>query len=102
MSHWHQGKRNIAAVLWPSFLAACLAMLLFFGKLDVGALSQAFVFDIQLSELGIYSIGFLFFWGVTTVSSALSTWLIRTERRVAEFPIISQDDDPAENSDGQR
>ncbi|MFK7886146.1 MAG: hypothetical protein AB8G16_04710 [Gammaproteobacteria bacterium] len=91
MAHWNWRQRSIAVALWPSFLAACLGTLLFFAKLDATRLQQAFVFDFQLSDQAVYSIGFLFFWLVAFTSSVLSTWLIRTERRIDDFPTLDDD-----------
>lgn len=78
-------------MLWPSFLVACLGTLLFFAKLDASRLQQAFVFDVQLSDQAVYSIGFMFFWFIALVASALTTFLIRTERRIGDFPTVETD-----------
>ncbi|MFK8014467.1 MAG: hypothetical protein AB8G17_03345 [Gammaproteobacteria bacterium] len=91
MQHWNWRQRSVAVVLWPSFLAACLGTLLFFAKFDATRLQQAFVFDVHLSDQAVYSVGFLFFWIIAVTASALSTWLIRTERRVNDFPPVADD-----------
>ena len=84
--HWDWRRRSIAEVLWPSFLAAAVATMVFFAMVDPIGLTHSLVFPAELSETAVYSFGFFFFWGVTLLSSALTTWLIRTERRKAEFP----------------
>ncbi len=55
------------AVLWPSFLVAIVATGLFFSAFDPADL-YPFGEDTEVSRLGIYSIGFLFFWLVSTIS----------------------------------
>jgi len=78
---WTRKAQNIAAILWPSFLAACMATGIFFGymdPIDLGAISSALS---DFSDMTIYAIGFFFFWFVCGVSSFLSVLLIRTSRR---------------------
>ena len=90
MQHWNQRRRNIAVVIWPSFLAACLGTLLFFAKIDATRLPHAFVFAVDLSDQAIYSIGFMFFWLIALVATSMSTWLLRTERRMRDFPVLEE------------
>jgi hypothetical protein len=78
---WTRKAQNIAAILWPSFMAACLATGIFFGYLDpidLSAISSALS---NLSDFAVYTVGFFFFWFVCSVSSFLSVLLIRTSRR---------------------
>jgi hypothetical protein len=72
---------DVALVLWPSFLAACAASLLFFAAVDPILLRDAGprLFAGIEREAG-YALGFLFFWCVGTLASALSVYLIRTAR----------------------
>ena len=74
---------DVGLVLWPSFLAACGASLLFFAAVDPALLRDAGprLFAGLEPEAG-YALGFLFFWGVGAVASALSIYLIRTARAV--------------------
>ena len=55
------------AILWPSFLVAIVATGLFFSAFDPYDLFP-FGEDMEISRLGIYSIGFLFFWLISAVS----------------------------------
>ncbi len=57
------------AIFWPSFLTAVVASGLFFSAFDP---KDLFPYDIDsdISELGIYSIGFFLFWALTIVSGA--------------------------------
>lgn len=70
---------DLALVLWPSFLAACAASLLFFAAVDPTMLRDAgpHLFAELDREAG-YALGFLFFWSISAVASALSVYLIRT------------------------
>jgi len=72
---------DVALVLWPSFLAACGASLLFFAAIDPALLREVGprLFAGIDREAG-YALGFVFFWSVGAFASALSLYLIRTER----------------------
>ncbi len=72
---------DVALVLWPSFLAACAASLLFFAAVDPLLLRDAGprLFAGIEREAG-YALGFLFFWGIGAIASAISVYLIRTGR----------------------
>ncbi len=72
---------DLALVLWPSFLAACAASLLFFAAVDPALLRDAGPHLLAgLDREAGYALGFIFFWGVGALASALSVYLIRTER----------------------
>ncbi len=74
---------DVGLVLWPSFLAACAASLLFFAAVDPALLRDAGprLFADLDREAG-YAVGFIFFWVIGAIASALSVYLIRTERGV--------------------
>jgi hypothetical protein len=76
---------NVALVVWPSFLAACGASLLFFAAVDPILLRDAGpqLFAGLDRESG-YALGFAFFWFIGAISSALSVYLIRTARPRAQ------------------
>lgn len=78
---WTRRAQNIAAILWPSFLAACVATAVFFGYLDPVDLAAISPQMQDYSSLAGYAIGFFFFWTVCSLSSLLSVFLIRTSRR---------------------
>jgi len=59
------------SILWPSFLTAGLATVLFFTAFDPAVLLQETRFA-DTSRLGAYSIGFFLFWLLTTTSCALT------------------------------
>jgi hypothetical protein len=72
---------DVGLILWPSFLAACGASLLFFAAIDPALLRDVGprLFAGLDREAG-YALGFLFFWAVGAAASALSVYLIRTAR----------------------
>jgi hypothetical protein len=55
------------AVLWPSFLVAVAATGAFFSAFDPRELFP-FENELDISPLGIYTIGFFIFWLITAVS----------------------------------
>jgi hypothetical protein len=75
---WSAMAQAIAAVLWPSFLAACIATMLFFAFVDPALLGQTTTPVFEMSRMTGYGIGFFFFWLITTISSAVSVYLVCT------------------------
>jgi hypothetical protein len=75
---------DVGRVLWPSFLAACGASVLFFAAVDPALLRGAGprLFANLDREAG-YALGFFFFWATGAVASTLSVFLIRSSRRRA-------------------
>jgi hypothetical protein len=78
---------DIALVVWPSFLAAGVASLLFFAAVDPQILRDAGprIFDNLNREAG-YALGFFFFWIIAALASSLSVYMIRSARREAGPP----------------
>jgi len=73
------------AILWPSFVAAGLASVVFFAFVDPLRLQAiSFPGSAISRELG-YTAGFFMFWAVTALSSAVTGYLLR--------PIGDGDDD---------
>jgi hypothetical protein len=87
---WTRKAQNAVAILWPSFLAACLATGIFFGQFDPIDLYAISTPMTGLSSLTGYAIGFFFFWIICALSSLLSVFLVRTSRR--------QDGSPRKNT----
>lgn len=78
IQHW-------GTVLWPSFIAAGLASVMFFAFVDPLRLQAiSFPGSTISRELG-YTAGFFMFWAVTALSSAVTGYLLR--------PIGDGDDD---------
>ncbi len=61
-------------IAWPAFLVAGLLEMLVFAMVDPQDLHW-FGQPVTLSRQGVYTIAFFIFWGVTMLSSALTTLL---------------------------
>jgi len=70
----------LGAVLWPAFLAAGVASLLFFSGIDPESLRLQTLPEWDIGRTAGYSIGFLMFWAVAAASSALTVLLVRPPR----------------------
>jgi len=68
--------QRIVSVLWPSFITAGVATVLFFTAFDPQGLAL-YNWGIDISRLGGYSIGFFLFWILTSASSALTCYFRR-------------------------
>lgn len=75
---WSARAQAIAAVLWPSFLSAALATMVFFAFIDPAGLHEVTTPPVELSRTASYGVGFFFFWFVAAMSSAVSAYLLRT------------------------
>ncbi|MCB1757815.1 MAG: hypothetical protein KDJ38_20020 [Gammaproteobacteria bacterium] len=60
--------QTIASVLWPSFIIAGIANSLFWVFVDPHDLGMITGFT-ELSRTGAYSLGFIFLWATTALSS---------------------------------
>lgn len=69
--------QRISAVLWPSFLFAGVATVVFFALID-----PLVLFDCQgappLSRTGAYSLGFFLFWLLAAAASASTAYFLGT------------------------
>lgn len=72
------------AIIWPSFLTAGLAAVLFFAAFDPQVLSEAATFPAHLSRGVGYTVGFLLFWLLTGATSALTIILLFTARHKSD------------------
>ena len=70
-------------ILWPGFIVAAVAELVFFSIFDPFDL-HFFGAPLAWSRQAIYTLGFFGFWGLCAASSALTFFLTRTERVVPE------------------
>jgi hypothetical protein len=64
-------------VLWPAFLVASVAELLFFAVIDP---MDVYLFGkaVEADRMSIYTLGFLFFWLVAAAASFLTVFLQRS------------------------
>lgn len=65
--------QKVISVLWPSFLTASLATILFFTTFDPTELATLGGWP-ELTRLGGYTIGFFCFWLLTSFSCALTCY----------------------------
>ena len=72
--------RRVGGTLWPSFLTACAASIVFFANVDPATLNMQTLPGWELSRMTGYSIGFLMFWGVGLCSSMM-TFLLTDGKR---------------------
>lgn len=73
--------QQIASVMWPSFLVASLATIIFFTVFDPIELANISGFP-QLTRVGGYTIGFFCFWLLTSVSCAMTCYFRRPTHRL--------------------
>jgi hypothetical protein len=65
--------QKVIAILWPSFLTAGLATMLFFTIFDPDIILLDTVFA-NASRMGTYTVGFFSFWLLTASSCALTCY----------------------------
>jgi len=72
--------QQIVSVMWPSFLTASAATIIFFTLFDPIDLGMIGGFP-TLTRIGGYTIGFFSFWLVTSISCALTCYFRRPMNR---------------------
>jgi hypothetical protein len=73
-------------IAWPAFLVACLLEMLVFAMVDPRDL-QWFGQPVEVSRQGVYTLAFFVFWGVTMLSSGLTTMLSLSPFEVNQCPL---------------
>lgn len=73
-------------IAWPAFLVAGLLEMLVFAMVDPQDLHW-FGRPLELSRQGIYTLAFFVFWGVTMLSSALTTLLAMSPFELNQCPL---------------
>ena len=73
--------QKVIAVLWPSFLAAGLEIIIFFTIFDP---LNVFI-DYDVSRLGAYSIGFFLFWIFAILPCILTLYFAKPCKPCAVF-----------------
>jgi hypothetical protein len=79
-------SQRLMWIVWPAFLMAGLLEVLVFGLVDPQDL-QWFGHPIEISRQGVYSVAFFVFWGVTILSSGLTTLLAMSPFEVNRCPL---------------
>ena len=64
--------RSLGGTLWPSFLTAAVASVVFFASIDPQTLHVQTLPDWEISRMAGYTLGFFMFWGVGLASSVLT------------------------------
>ena len=78
--------KRLIWILWPSFIVAGVAEVLFFTIFDPMELPLPWQ-GASLSRLAVYSIGFLLFWLFAASSSAFTCFLQRTSDEINRCPL---------------
>ncbi|MFK5915623.1 MAG: hypothetical protein QM484_14750 [Woeseiaceae bacterium] len=68
--------QKVIAILWPSFLTAGVATILFFTAFDPELLMLASGYE-PITRLGGYTIGFFLFWFLTASTCVLTCFFQR-------------------------
>jgi hypothetical protein len=69
--------QRLGWVLWPSFLVACAAELVFFSLFDPSDL-HLFGQPVEADRMLVYTLGFFALWAIGAVSSAVTVFLSRS------------------------
>ncbi|MEO8120742.1 MAG: hypothetical protein ABI606_15660 [Rhodoferax sp.] len=77
-------------IAWPAFLVACVLEMVVFALIDPQDLHW-FGQPVELSRQGVYTVAFFVFWGITMVSSALTTLLAMSPFEVNRCPLPADD-----------
>ncbi|HEX7012767.1 MAG TPA: hypothetical protein VF161_08470 [Steroidobacteraceae bacterium] len=76
---WIRFRTDLGILLWASFLAACLATMVFFAYFDPVLLGRDEAPPAWLQDrMTAYTVGFFFFWAIGAIASFLTAWLIDT------------------------
>ncbi len=68
--------RYVGAVLWASFLTACVGSMVFFAMFDPAELAKITTWPVVLEIQWGYTIGFFCFWLLAVLSSLITTILL--------------------------
>jgi hypothetical protein len=74
--------QQIVSVMWPSFLTASAATIIFFTLFDPTELAIIGGFP-EITRTGGYTIGFFCFWLLTSLSCALTCYFRRPTHRLS-------------------
>lgn len=81
-------QKRLMWILWPAFLMAGVLEMLVFAVVDPRDLHWLGN-PLELSRQSTYALAFFVFWGVTTVSSGLTTLLAMSPFEVNRCPLSS-------------
>lgn len=69
-------SRQVMAIVWPAFLAACALQAVVFAVVDPAELLW-FGHPLAWSRQGVYTAAFFIFWGCSATASGLTALLAR-------------------------
>jgi hypothetical protein len=67
--------RAIGAVLWASFLAACVGTMFFFAFISPDDMLHPFPEEDRIDHIGVYTLGFFGLWLLSALAAALALYL---------------------------
>jgi hypothetical protein len=73
--------QQIVSIMWPSFIVASMATIIFFTVFDPEELAMIGGFP-GLTRTGGYTIGFFCFWLLTSISCAMTCYFRRPTHRI--------------------
>lgn len=82
--------QRLIHILWPSFIVAGIAEILFFTVIDPQEL-YLFGQPVHLSRLATYSVGFFAFWALCAASSMTTCFFQRTAAEINQCPLVPTD-----------
>jgi len=71
-------KRDVGVAAWVAFLAASVGTFVLFGTIDPSEIENAWMQEWEVSRKLAYSIGFLFLFVISLLSSWLTVFMIRS------------------------
>ncbi len=83
-------RERLMWIAWPAFLVAAVLEMMVFAVLDPETLSL-FGEQVGWSRYAVYTVTFFIFWGMTMVSSALTTLLAMSPFEVNRRQLQSSD-----------
>ena len=79
-------QQRLMWIIWPAFLLAGVLEMVVFAMVDPNDLSW-FGQPVEWSREAIYTVAYFVFWGITMVSSALTTLLSMSPFEVNRCPL---------------
>jgi len=79
-------SQRLMWIVWPAFLLAGVLEVLVFALVDPQDLNW-FGRPIEMSRQGVYTLSFLVFWGIATISGGLTTLLSISPFEVNRCPL---------------
>jgi hypothetical protein len=67
--------RAAGAILWASFLAACVGTMFFFAFVAPDELLSGYPEDDRIDRIGVYTLGFFGLWCLSALASALALYV---------------------------